>query len=122
MPAGVGRVAAKVGGMDAIVIHCAGRQSCQDRRPAQCMTIDRKSTRLNSSHQIISYAVFCLKKKKKIEYVRESIMREECRFSQIGEISLVRCWIASIRERHTGRLITMIGRQYVTSGRQGPVE
>src|SRR5258708_16931989 len=29
-------------------------------------TIDRKSTRLNSSHQIISYAVFCLKKKKSI--------------------------------------------------------
>src|SRR5215216_6979648 len=28
-------------------------------------TRDRKSTRLNSSHQIISYAVFCLKKKKK---------------------------------------------------------
>src|SRR5258708_24762688 len=27
---------------------------------------DRKSTRLNSSHQIISYAVFCLKKKKKV--------------------------------------------------------
>src|SRR5947208_11050741 len=29
------------------------------------ITGDRKSTRLNSSHQIISYAVFCLKKKKK---------------------------------------------------------
>ena len=28
-------------------------------------SIDRKSTRLNSSHQTISYAVFCLKKKKK---------------------------------------------------------
>src|SRR5260364_11006 len=28
---------------------------------------DRKSTRLNSSHQIISYAVFCLKKKKNQE-------------------------------------------------------
>src|SRR5258708_27545693 len=27
---------------------------------------DRKSTRLNSSHQIISYAVFCLKKKKSL--------------------------------------------------------
>src|SRR5258708_14148212 len=27
-------------------------------------SVDRKSTRLNSSHQIISYAVFCLKKKK----------------------------------------------------------
>src|SRR5258708_29880036 len=31
---------------------------------------DRKSTRLNSSHQIISYAVFCLKKKKKPENTR----------------------------------------------------
>src|SRR2546421_4378328 len=30
------------------------------------MAIDRKSTRLNSSHDQISYAVFCLKKKKKI--------------------------------------------------------
>src|SRR5207249_8807806 len=29
------------------------------------LTIDRKSTRLNSSHVSISYAVFCLKKKKK---------------------------------------------------------
>src|SRR5258708_12881242 len=28
------------------------------------LAVDRKSTRLNSSHQIISYAVFCLKKKK----------------------------------------------------------
>src|SRR5258708_12121007 len=31
--------------------------------PAEKAGIDRKSTRLNSSHQIISYAVFCLKKK-----------------------------------------------------------
>src|SRR5256885_10121919 len=30
---------------------------------------DRKSTRLNSSHLVISYAVFCLKKKKKIPFV-----------------------------------------------------
>src|SRR5258708_12424761 len=29
---------------------------------------DRKSTRLNSSHQIISYAVFCLKKKKQSQH------------------------------------------------------
>src|ERR1039457_4085573 len=28
------------------------------------MVVDRKSTRLNSSHLVISYAVFCLKKKK----------------------------------------------------------
>src|SRR5688572_31822071 len=32
---------------------------------AQCDFADRKSTRLNSSHSQISYAVFCLKKKKK---------------------------------------------------------
>src|SRR5437588_2315124 len=30
---------------------------------------DRKSTRLNSSHTVISYAVFCLKKKKKYEKI-----------------------------------------------------
>src|SRR5258708_29278368 len=33
-------------------------------RRVKIQEIDRKSTRLNSSHQIISYAVFCLKKKK----------------------------------------------------------
>src|SRR5256885_10132593 len=32
-------------------------------RPAQGGDVDRKSTRLNSSHLVISYAVFCLKKK-----------------------------------------------------------
>src|SRR2546422_6111209 len=35
----------------------------RDGRPA--LPLDRKSTRLNSSHGYISYAVFCLKKKKK---------------------------------------------------------
>src|SRR2546430_4082464 len=33
---------------------------------------DRKSTRLNSSHSQISYAVFCLKKKKKNDHVSQS--------------------------------------------------
>src|SRR5258708_9239639 len=33
-------------------------------RTSDSSALDRKSTRLNSSHQIISYAVFCLKKKK----------------------------------------------------------
>src|SRR2546421_6006616 len=32
--------------------------------------VDRKSTRLNSSHDQISYAVFCLKKKKQKEYIQ----------------------------------------------------
>src|SRR5260221_6108965 len=43
---------------DLIVLRGAGGQS---GRPA--IRIDRKSTRLNSSHTVISYAVFCLKKK-----------------------------------------------------------
>src|SRR6266566_351548 len=49
-------------------------RSTQPRRPARSITraygraaascrLDRKSTRLNSSHLVISYAVFCLKKK-----------------------------------------------------------
>src|SRR5256885_11383640 len=33
-------------------------------QPKQRQRLDRKSTRLNSSHLVISYAVFCLKKKK----------------------------------------------------------
>src|SRR2546422_239640 len=37
--------------------------------------LDRKSTRLNSSHGYISYAVFCLKKKKKDENNRYGVMR-----------------------------------------------
>src|SRR2546422_4048862 len=36
--------------------------------PVEGGTRDRKSTRLNSSHGYISYAVFCLKKKKNKEY------------------------------------------------------
>src|SRR5215475_7477935 len=38
---------------------------CARPRPPRRMWPDRKSTRLNSSHVKISYAVFCLKKKKK---------------------------------------------------------
>src|SRR5207244_7549472 len=34
----------------------------KQRLPEETRIIDRKSTRLNSSHQIISYAVFCFKK------------------------------------------------------------
>src|SRR5258708_21973884 len=37
--------------------------TCSSPEERVTMMLDRKSTRLNSSHQIISYAVFCLKKK-----------------------------------------------------------
>src|SRR5205085_11522542 len=42
-----------------------------------CGKTDRKSTRLNSSHSQISYAVFCLKKKRKNETIRKA-MQERC--------------------------------------------
>src|SRR5256885_13121500 len=60
------------GRLDGGVLGRRGRQS------------DRKSTRLNSSHLVISYAVFCLKKKKNTTYEHASsiqaysALRSEC--------------------------------------------
>src|SRR5436853_2645377 len=54
-------------------LHTGIEKSCEQKTYSQVITLtdrmdylDRKSTRLNSSHLGISYAVFCLKKKKKI--------------------------------------------------------
>src|SRR6266849_7349804 len=44
-------------------VHGSSRESLAGRRPGGGGAQDRKSTRLNSSHEWISYAVFCLKKK-----------------------------------------------------------
>src|SRR2546422_7095255 len=41
------------------------RRAAAPHPPIRPSALDRKSTRLNSSHGYISYAVFCLKKKKK---------------------------------------------------------
>src|SRR3712207_8423686 len=41
------------------------RKHEQGKNAREIVELDRKSTRLNSSHANISYAVFCLKKKKK---------------------------------------------------------
>src|SRR5438034_9743728 len=43
----------------------AGKTGAISRKTGAAHDRDRKSTRLNSSHTVISYAVFCLKKKKK---------------------------------------------------------
>src|SRR5947209_17334504 len=49
-------------------VHGTSHSFQPDREsPSAPKSQDRKSTRLNSSHANISYAVFCLKKKKKIE-------------------------------------------------------
>src|SRR2546426_5990886 len=44
---------------------------------------DRKSTRLNSSHLVISYAVFCLKKKKNTKIIKETLKYETVRITRI---------------------------------------
>src|SRR4051794_41731129 len=49
--------------LDVAFVQTAG--PALERKGDIAATIDRKSTRLNSSHPSISYAVFCLKKKKK---------------------------------------------------------
>src|SRR5690606_41374882 len=46
-----------------IVAHERGKRNQPDYLPQLQQELDRKSTRLNSSHVKISYAVFCLKKK-----------------------------------------------------------
>src|SRR2546428_4861787 len=50
----------------------SARRSWSSRRIRELQ--DRKSTRLNSSHDQISYAVFCLKKKKKTTFIRDTIL------------------------------------------------
>src|SRR5260221_3302090 len=51
--------------------------SCPTMRSLRCRR-DRKSTRLNSSHTVISYAVFCLKKKKTAHpYKHRNIQKSE---------------------------------------------
>src|SRR5438034_7668522 len=45
------------------------------------LNLDRKSTRLNSSHTVISYAVFCLKKKIKITVIiNHHLLHDDCSY------------------------------------------
>src|SRR2546430_7923496 len=59
-----GRVAKRSLDLEGFIVS-RGRTSRNDETFQVQGTLDRKSTRLNSSHSQISYAVFCLKKKKK---------------------------------------------------------
>src|SRR3712207_7356331 len=62
---------------DAEALEAHLRALPEDERPVDGLwLLDRKSTRLNSSHANISYAVFCLKKKKKL-------IRALCEYDQL---------------------------------------
>src|SRR5438034_4574026 len=73
-----------------VFCHGLSRKSCKrlsrsGRAPSEHFASllpsqDLKSTRLNSSHTVISYAVFCLKKKKRIVKRTEKAVRAEGRF------------------------------------------
>src|SRR5258708_21513562 len=64
--------------------------------------IDRKSTRLNSSHQIISYAVFCLKKKNiKPDIEAEPKKRDEIYAGKCYGIPHFRCATCHGTSPHT---------------------
>src|SRR2546430_4881136 len=52
-------------------INAVGAAEAEAARRAMAVAADRKSTRLNSSHSQISYAVFCLKKKTTIDHVSQ---------------------------------------------------
>src|SRR3712207_7801928 len=55
-------------------------RAARRRRPQRRARLDRKSTRLNSSHANISYAVFCLKKKKYTKTKKEHIITNIYRY------------------------------------------
>src|SRR5205807_6838074 len=56
---------------------CSTRLTNLGQRDEPCVGRDRKSTRLNSSHLVISYAVFCLKKKN-----TQTSQTENCKIRQ----------------------------------------
>src|SRR2546427_9597025 len=66
-PAGEHQVSEGAAHVDADAVGHGALSATPKGRRATRARLDRKSTRLNSSHSQISYAVFCLKKKKKKE-------------------------------------------------------
>src|SRR6266478_2024429 len=63
-------------------------RGCRRRRGHRCRP-DRKSTRLNSSHSQISYAVFCLKKKKNwIQYNTITVKTDACDYTITAVLSI----------------------------------
>src|SRR5258708_22386534 len=72
LPISTTRLRARSRGWTAMFAARKAKRDASHSRKTVCATniADRKSTRLNSSHQIISYAVFCLKKKKMIKLLQ----------------------------------------------------
>src|SRR5437899_9329173 len=85
------------------------------------LSIDRKSTRLNSSHLGISYAVFCLKKKKFFVKINEHIfVHAEGRPRRLSGLADVA--IASRSRKETGGTVGLLDATQVVLIAETPVE
>src|SRR5256885_12044100 len=85
------------------------KKHCSIRRQTTMRThqaIDRKSTRLNSSHLVISYAVFCLKKKKQTHHPRPPEYRR-----RVLEERVVCCDVHDARRRRDDPISARRGRK-----------
>src|SRR5690349_23866568 len=72
------------------VLRPVARAMAKPAGPRRSRRTDRKSTRLNSSHVEISYAVFCLKKKKKNKNTVENIIYHDNRYTSRTSSTMVR--------------------------------
>src|SRR5687768_17819744 len=80
-----------------------GHGACQlrlakDRVDSSPLSVDRKSTRLNSSHGYISYAVFCLKKKNMRKDMHIFLWRYLSGEATAKEKSAVKQWMQASQE------------------------
>src|SRR5437899_3367334 len=66
LPAAINTAITATSKLTRVVIFSSRQNPLEKHTPSTTLQQDRKSTRLNSSHLGISYAVFCLKKKKKM--------------------------------------------------------
>src|SRR5256885_9521876 len=83
----------------------------KSKRPVMMNHLDRKSTRLNSSHLVISYAVFCLKKKNSDAWTRHRKKRLLARGFESRSNKL------ALREGHALYLKTECVSRFVRSSR-----
>src|SRR2546430_11938572 len=70
-------------------ILCVPMRSVEGEVVGVLQALDRKSTRLNSSHSQISYAVFCLKKKKKISQRNDYVILTDYASQYVCLLTLV---------------------------------
>src|SRR6201989_1419230 len=75
--------------------------------PSSCDAEDRKSTRLNSSHVEISYAVFCLQIMNRSAHLQCTLLHLTIRCGRFGDSSLVFLYILFFNDTATTEIYTL---------------